>query len=96
MAGKSKRKRGKHVPVKKGKSKQRSMATVTQQSAVAAAPEAVPRQEAPITVPKPSTPLPAAQNASPRYTYITDELRTIGILAGIMLIILVILFYVLP
>ena len=96
MAGKSKHKRGKHVPGKKGKSRQRFTATTTQQPVVVPTPEAVSQPDVPAAPPMVKAPTPAAQTATVRYTYITTELRTIGILAGIMLTILVVLVLVLP
>ena len=93
MPGKSKRKRGKHQPSKKGKSRQRFAATTTQQAAVTATLESV----APVKVsaPSESVPTPVAKPSVTRYPYIAAELRTIGILAGIILIILVVLFFTL-
>ncbi len=44
----------------------------------------------------PSVPTPAAKPTGARYPYIVTELRRIGILAGIMLAILVVLALVLP
>ena len=96
MAGKSKRKRGKYVPVKKGKSRQRFTATTTQQPAAIPTPEAVSKPDVPAAPSTIKAPAPATQTATARHTYITTELRTIGILAGIMLTILVVLFVVLP
>ncbi len=95
MAGKSKQKRGKHIQHKQGKSRQHVAATATRQPAVAEAPETIsqPKASAP---PRAKVPAPAAQPTTARYTYITPELRTIGILAGIMLVALVVLFLVLP
>ena len=93
MPSKSKRKRGKHQPSKKGKSRQRFAATTTPQAAVTATLEPVAPAE--VSVPSESVPTPVAKPPVTRYPYIATELRTIGILAGIMLIILVVLFFTL-
>ena len=95
MAGKSKHKRGKHIQRQKGKSRQHLAATPTRQPAGTEAPETIsqPKASAP---PRAKVPAPAAQLTTARYTYITTELRTIGILAGIMLVALVVLSLVLP
>ena len=95
MPGKSKHKRGKYRPQsKKGKSRQRLTAATAQQAASVEGSE---------PVSPPATPVPrvsaASLSAKPtiiEHPYIATELRTIGILAGIILIILVVLFFVLP
>ena len=94
MPGKSRRGRGKRSPQgkKRGKSRQLS-ATATQQPAVAQTHEPVPRPV--VSAPPASLPAPTAKPATVRYPYIATELRTIGILAGVMLIILVVLAFVL-
>ena len=94
MSGKSRRERGKHPPQsKKRESRRRFLATVAQQQAVAQTYEPVSRPNVP--APSASVPAPMAKLAAVRYPHIATELRTIGILAGIMLIILVILALVL-
>ena len=92
MTGKSRRKQGKKSPNRKVRSQQRP-AAATQ------APAAPPPNEV-ITQPEATSP-PAAlprQSAKPQtihFPYIATELRTIGILAGIMLIVLIILYFTL-
>ena len=90
MSGKSKRKRGKYRPSKKGKSRQRSAATITQQAAVTATHEPVAPAE--VSILPESVPTPVTKPLFTRHHYIGTELRTISILAGIILIILVVLF----
>ncbi len=95
MTGKSRHGKGKRSPQgKRRKGRQRFSATVTQQPAVVQTREPVPR----LTVPAPSASVstPMAKLATVRYPYIAAELRTIGILAGIMLVILAVLALVLP
>ena len=94
MTGKSRHKRGKHPQSKKGRSKQHSIATTTQQQAVTETRESVPPPK--VSAPSARVPTPSAKTTATQYPYIASELRTIGILAGIMLIILVVLFLVLP
>ncbi len=90
MSGKSRQRKGKHLPQgKKRKSGRRFLATVAQQQTVAQTRESVSRPE--VSAPLVSVPIPMAKSAAARYPHIATELWTIGILAGIMLIILVIL-----
>ena len=93
MPGKSKRKKGKHHPSKKGKSRQRFAATTPQQAAITETLESV--APAKVSAPSESVPTPVAKPPITRYPYIATELRTIGILAGIVLIILVVLVFTL-
>ena len=94
MPNKSRHSRGKHLPqIKKGKSRQRFSAPVVQHQAVTQTRESVSRLG--VSAPSASVPTPVAKLAAARYPHIATELRTIGILAGIMLIILVILALVL-
>ncbi len=95
MAGKSKHKRGRryHPQSKKGGNRRYSEAPVTQQSAVTEAAEQV-SQPGTSTPPR-STPAPQARPTATRYPYMATELRTISILAVVILIILVALFFVL-
>jgi len=94
MPGKSRHGKGKHsFQSKREKGKHRFSATVVQQRVVAQA-------NKPITPPKPSAPsvsvpTPRAALTTARYPYIVAELRRIGILAGIMLVILFVLALVL-
>jgi len=65
--------------------------------AMAAQQQVVAQPEQPITPPKVSAPsagVPAPTLA--RYPHVVNELRRIGILAGIILVILVVLSFVLP
>ena len=90
MSGKSRHGKGKRSPQsKKRKSMQRFSATVAPQQAVARTYEPVSRPSEP--APSASVPAPMVKLAAVRYPHIATELRTIGILAGIMLTILVIL-----
>lgn len=94
MPGKSRRDRGKHS----GRSKRRrsarvSSAAAAQQPPVSQTYESKPQPEVP--APLASVPAPVAKVTAVRYPYIAAELRRIGILAGIMLIVLVVLALVL-
>ena len=94
MSGKSRHGRGKHLPQsKKGKSRRHHLATVVRQQAVAQTYESVSHPNVPAL--SASVPTPMARLAAVRYPHIATELRTIGILAGIMLIILAVLALVL-
>ena len=93
MPGKSRHAKGKHPHhSKKSKIKQRQATMSFQQPVAAEAPEQI------IAVAKPA---PAAVTASPAkvktalYPYVTGELRRIGILAFIILVILIVLAVVL-
>ena len=94
MPGKSKHKRSKRYqpPSKKGKSRRNIEAPIVQQSAIAESE----------SVPQPSKPAPGVRVSSPpakaaiaRYPFIATELRTIGILAGVIIVILIVLFFAL-
>ena len=97
MPGKSRYAKGKHPSrSKKGRSKRRldlegrdSLDTVAQQQPVSRTygPVSQPRAPAPST----SIPTPVATQAAARYPFAAAELRRIGILAGIMLAVLVVL-----
>ena len=90
MPGKSQRRRGKYsAQSKKRKSRPSRPTMLAQQPAVAQTHESVSSPK--VSVPSASVPTPMAEPASVRYPYIASELRTIGILAGIMLIVLVVL-----
>ena len=89
MSGKSRHGRGKHSPQsKKGESRRHHLATVVRQQAVAQTYEPVSRPA--VSAPSASVLTPMAKLAAVRYPHIGTELRTIGILAGIMLLILVV------
>ncbi len=88
MPGKSRRGRHKHsARIKK-----------RQEALARAAPEHVPVEtREPVAPVAPSgVPTPVVAPTGARYHYIVTELRTIGILAGIMIVILVVLALVLP
>lgn len=93
MPRKSRRKRGKYSAKSKRRKDRLSHPTVAvQQPAVAQArePTALPKAS-----PSPkSVPVPVAKPVAIRYQNVATELRTIGILAGILLIILIVLAFV--
>ena len=93
MPHKSQRKRGKHsAQSKKRKSRLDSSVTVVQQQATAQ--NAKPVSQAPAPSAKVLT---AKSTLSPvQHPYITIELRRIALLAGIMLVVLVVLYFVVP
>jgi len=94
MPGKSRRRRGKYSFQGKKKKGRPSRPTIlTQQPAVAQTAEPVSSPS--VSVPSASVPTPMAKPAAVQYPYIATELRTIGILAGIMLIVLIVLALVL-
>jgi len=93
MSGKSRRSRGKHsIHGKRKKGKLRHHVIVAQPQVVTPADESVAPPE--VSVPPTKAATPAAPIAV-RYPYIITELRRIGILAGIMLVILIVLALVL-
>jgi len=94
MPGKSRRRRGKYSPQsKKRKGRPNRPSVFAQQPAVAQTHEPVSSPDAP--VPSASVPTPMVKPAAVRYPHIATELWTIGILAGVMLIVLVVLALVL-
>ena len=94
MPGKSRRRRGKYSIQSKKKKGRRSRPTIlVQQPAVTQTHEPVSSPDVPVT--PSSVPTPMAKPATIWYPHITSELRNIGILAGIMLIILIVLALVL-
>jgi hypothetical protein len=91
MGSKSRRSRRKHsLQTKKRKRKQISTLMASQQPAVAQTYE--PTAPSKVTPPPAKEPTPTVA----RYPQISSELRRIGILAGIMLVTLVVLAFVLP
>ena len=90
MTSKSRHKRGKQaLPGKKKKRKQTDVfATVAEKPA---APYVTPATPPPATAPRVATPKaqPAAVTAS--YPYVSGELKRIGIMAAIMLVVLIVL-----
>ena len=93
MPGKSRRKRGKYSIQSKKKGRPSRPRLLVQQPAVAQTREPVPSPD--ISAPSASVTAPTAKPIAVQYPYIATELRTIGILTGIMVIILVVLALVL-
>ncbi len=92
MPGKSRYGRGKHPHhSKKSKAIKRQASAPLQQPADAAPKPAAPVKAEPAS--KPTAPLDAATMT--RHLYIVDELKKIGILAGIIIVILIVLAIVL-
>ena len=88
MSGKSRHGKGKRFfQSKKSKSRRSPQAIVAQRQPIPQTHETV--------APSVSAPTPMPTQTATRYPYILTELRTIGILAGIMLAILVVLAVVL-
>ncbi len=91
---KSQRRRKKYsIQSKRNKGRPSRPTMLAQQPAVAQSREPV--SSSIVSVPSASVPTPVAKSAAIRYPYIATELRTIGILAGIMLIVLIVLALVL-
>ncbi len=94
MPGKSRHGKGKHpVRTKRRRSGHGSLTSAAQQPPVSQTYEPVPKPE--VSAASPGTPTPSAAVSTVRYPYIITELRRIGILAGITLVILVVLALVL-
>ena len=94
MPGKSQHGKGKHpVRSKRKRSGRGSSAIAAQQPPVSQTYGPVPQPE--VSAPSSSTPIPPATVSPVRYPYIITEIRRIGILAGITLVILVVLVLVL-
>jgi len=92
MPGKARHKKRKHsFQSKKKKDRLSRSAIVAQQPAA----ETVEPISPPTVPPSASVPPPMAKPTAIQYPYISTELRTIGILAGIMLTILIVLALVL-
>jgi len=90
MPGKSRSRRGKYSPQSKKKKSRPSRPTIpAQQPAVAQTHEPVSSPK--VSVPSASVPTPMAKPVAVWHPHIATELRTIGIIAGIMLIVLVVL-----
>jgi len=93
MPGKSRHGKGKQYQSKKSKAKQRHASMAPHQQVAAAAPQpATPPREPAATTNEPAAPVTKAVS---RYPYISSELRRIGILAGIIIVVLIILSQVL-
>jgi|ETNmetMinimDraft_11_1059920.scaffolds.fasta_scaffold389836_1 hypothetical protein len=94
MPDKSRRSRAKHsAQGKKRKDKIGRPAMLAQQPAVAQTHEPVSSPKVPVS--PVSLPTPMAKQAAISHPSVAAELRTIGILAGVMLIVLVVLAFVL-
>ncbi len=95
MPDKSRHGKGKHlVRSKRKKSGHGIMAAAAQRPPVSQPSGPVPQAEVVTRLPDTST--PSATVSAVLYPYILTELRRIGIIAGIMLVILVVLAFVLP
>jgi hypothetical protein len=93
MPGKLRHGKGKHPHhSKKSKAKQRYGTMALQQPTAADTPQPVTTIGAPPSLRAPTSP---ATPRTAQYPYITTELRRIGILAGIILVILIVLALVL-
>ena len=98
MPGKSRRGKRKHYQqIKKSRAKQQHVAMISQQPVVAGAPQPAATISAPLPsrAPVPKAPASPATTRAAQYPYITTELRNIGILTGIILVILIVLARVL-
>jgi len=94
MPGKSRRSKRKHsFQGKRKRSGHGSLAISARQMPVSQDYEPVSKPE--VSAPSPAVPTPTTAVATLRYPYITSELRRIGILTGIILVILVVLALVL-
>jgi len=89
----SKSRRWHPLQSKKGKGKRSHLVTVPHQQPVAQSNKPVSRPE--VSAPPVSVPAPVPPQTVVQHPYIVTELRTIGILAGVMLAILVVLALVL-
>jgi hypothetical protein len=92
MSGKSKRKRGKQHSARKMRG-QENPRTAARVPTIPPTKAAIQPQVAPSPATVPTSPVVKPQ--ANRFPYIVAELRTIGILAGIMLIALIILYFAL-
>ncbi len=94
MPGKSRHRKGKHSFQSKKKKGRLSRPNIfAQQAAVAQTREPV--SSSGVAVPSARVPTPVVKLAAGRYPYIATELRTIGILAIIMMVVLTVLALVL-
>jgi hypothetical protein len=93
MPGKSRHGKGKHGHIsKKSRARQRQGITPLSQTAADNIPQPAVTTSTPSS---PKIPAPPTRLKAVQYPYITTELRRIGILAGIILVILVVLALVL-
>ena len=94
MPGKARRRKGKYSPLSKKRRGGPNRATIpVQQPAVVPADEPISSPQ--ISVPLARVPTPMVKPADIRYPHIATELRTISIMAGVVLVILVVLALVL-
>jgi len=94
MPGKSRRKRGKYSIQSKKKGRPIRPSPPAQQPAAAQTHEPVSSPD--VSTPLANVPSPATKPIAVHHPYIATELRTISILAGIMVAVLVVLALVLP
>lgn len=93
MPGKSRHGKGKHPHhSKKSKAIKRQAGNLLQQQATAVTPKPAAPVEAP---PAPKAAAAPAAVTTPRYPYVTGELKRTGILAGIVIVVLIVLSIVL-
>jgi hypothetical protein len=93
MPGKSRRRKARYLAKSKRRKDRLSHPTVAvQQQAVAQAREPAPLPK--VSASSKTVPAPVAKPVAIRYQNVATELRTIGILAGILLIILIVLSFV--
>ncbi len=93
MPGKSRRKRGKYSPQSSKRKGGSSRPVMLARQPAAQTRESVSSPD--VSVPSASVPTPVVKLAAGRSLYVATELRTIGILAGVMLIVLIVLALVL-
>jgi hypothetical protein len=95
MPSKSRRSRGKYpARGKRGKGARGSLPVTAAQPPVAQAQAPAPQSK--VSVPSAKVPTPSVAAPVARYPYVAAELRRIGILAGVIVVILVVLAFVLP
>jgi hypothetical protein len=94
MPDKSRQGKGKHLVRSKRKKSGHGIVAVAQQPVVSQPGGPAPQAEVPARLSVTST--PSATVSTVLYPYIFSELRRIGIIAGIMLVILVVLAFFLP
>ena len=97
MTGKSRRRKSKYSAQSKKRkgTPARPVASAQQPTATREYEPAEPAASPELPVPVANIPTPTVKPGVVRYPYIATELRTIGILAGIMLIILIVLALIL-
>ncbi len=94
MPGKARRRKGKYSPPSKKRKGGPSRAAIPVQQP-AAVPADEPISSTKVSVPSARVPTPLVKPADIRYPHIATELRTISIMAGVVLVILVVLTLVL-